>query len=132
MRELTNSKNTWVWLQHHTDAFKLIKHNICKCNTLQFFDPYKATYLEVNSSLIGIRYSLLQNLEEKENEQDQYLDIKPHVHKLPNLNHLKPVAFTSKSLSVTEHRFADNECELVAVLTGFKSFTTMLMVGPFM
>ena len=34
-RELTSSKNTWVWLQHHTDAFELIKCKIYKCTTLK-------------------------------------------------------------------------------------------------
>ena len=77
LRELTNNKNTWVWLQHNTDAFELTKDKICKCTTSQFFNPHKTTYLEVNCSLIGIGCALLQNQEEKRNEQGQYLDINP-------------------------------------------------------
>ena len=33
---------------------------------------------------------------------------------------MKPVAFTTKSLSATEHSYANNECELLAMLTGLK------------
>ena len=95
---------------------------ICKCTTLQFLDPCKTTYLEVTSSLINIGCTLHQNPEEKENEQGQYLDINSYAHKLPDQSHLKPVVFVSKSFSVTECRYADNECELLAVLTGVKRF----------
>ena len=77
LRELTSNTNTWVWLQHHSDSFGLIKQKICKYTLLQFFDPHQPTYLEVDSSLIGIRCALLQNPEEKGNKQGQYLDINP-------------------------------------------------------
>ena len=35
---------------------------------------------------------------------------------------MKPVAFAHRSLSPTEHRYANNECEPLAVLTGLKRF----------
>ena len=35
---------------------------------------------------------------------------------------MKPVAFASKSSTATEHRYANHECELLAVFTGLKKF----------
>ena len=61
-----------------------------------------------------------------------YLDIKPYAHGLQDSNHLKPVAFASKSFSATEGRYTNNESELLAVLTGLKGFTTMHTVVPLM
>ena len=58
----------------------------------------------------------------KVNEQGEYLDINPHVHKLPDSNHLKPVVFARKSLHHTECRYVKNECKFLAVLTGLKRF----------
>ena len=56
------------------------------------------------------------------NEQGQYLDINPYAHMLPDSNHLKPVAFSCKSLSAIECRYVNNEHELLVVLTGLIRF----------
>ena len=117
----SKQKKHLVWFQHNTDTFESIKHKICKCTSLQFFDPHKTTYLEVDSSQIGIGCASLQNPEEKENEQGQYLDINLCT-QVSRFEPLKLVAFASKSLSTTECRYGNNDCELLAVLTGLKRF----------
>ena len=69
------------------------------CITVQFVDPHKTTYLEVNSSLIGIRWALLQNAEEKENKQGQYLDINADVHKIPDSIHFETICICQQIIN---------------------------------
>ena len=80
---------------------------IYKYTTLHFFDQFKNTYLEVDSSFIGIRSILLQNLEERGNEKGWSVDVNPYAHKFPDSKYLKLVAF-AKSLSATEFRHENN------------------------
>ena len=116
LRELTSSKNTWIWL--NTTLMLLSWSNIrfpsvSPFNSLIYRKPHTWKSVLVLLAL-GV---LLQNPEEKEYEQGQYLDINPYVHKLPGLNHLKPVVFAHQSFSATEHRHMNNECELLGVLS---------------
>ena len=83
---------------------------------------YQPSIHQSTQNLIPRRCALLQNLEKKENEQGQYLDINPYMHKLPDSNHLKVFTFASKALSAMECRYVNNESELLAVVTGLKRF----------
>ncbi|KAK3739351.1 hypothetical protein RRG08_041671 [Elysia crispata] len=72
--------------------------------TLSYYDPKKATILEVDISMTGIGAALIQDG--------------------------KPIAFASKSMTDTESRYANIERELLAVVFALERFHTYIYGKP--
>ncbi|GFR91547.1 transposon Ty3-I Gag-Pol polyprotein [Elysia marginata] len=100
LRKLLHKDAAWQWTETHQKSFEKIKSLIQKEMTLSYYDPNKATVLEVDSSLTGIGAALLQDE--------------------------KPIAFASKSMTDTESRYANIERELLAVVFALERFHTYI------
>lgn len=78
---------------------------ICKETTLAYFDPKKPVVLEVDASMKGVGAALTQEG--------------------------RPIAFASKSLTDTEHRYANIEREMLAVVYACEKFHTFVFGRSF-
>ena len=90
----------FVWSPSHQLAFDKVKDLICSETIVTYFDPSKEMILQVDVSSRGIGAALTQDG--------------------------KSVTFASKSLSETEQRYANIECELLAVVFGCERFHTYI------
>ena len=100
LRTLLKQQNEFQWNCEQDKAFREIKDNICKANTLAYFNPNEPAVLKVDASLYALGAALTQNG--------------------------KPVAYASKSLTETESRYANIERELLACVFGAERFNTYL------
>ena len=105
LRELTKPDTPFAWTDSHQRTFDKVKAAISTEVTLSYFDPGKATTLQVDASMKGLGATLLQDD--------------------------KPVAFASKKLTETESRYANIERELLAVVYGCERFHTYLFGQSF-
>ena len=105
LRELLKQDVEFTWTETHQEEFLRVKELICQDTTLAYFDPNKASVLQVDSSLRGLGAVLMQDG--------------------------RPIAFASKSLTDTEKRYANIERELLAVVYGCERFHTYLYGKPF-
>ncbi|GFR68212.1 transposon Ty3-I Gag-Pol polyprotein [Elysia marginata] len=100
LRKLLHKDAAWQSTETHQKSFGKIKSLMQKEMTLSYYDPNKATVLEVDSSLTGIGAALLQDG--------------------------KPIAFASKSLTDTESRYAHIEREPLAAVFAPERFHTYI------
>ena len=98
MRDLLKKESEYQWTASHQKALKKIKDLIWKEMSLTNFNPSKETNLLVDTSNKGLGAVLLQEG--------------------------KPIAFTSKSRTEMEQRYANMEWELLAVVFGCERFRT--------
>ena len=104
LQDLLKSNSKYVWSANHQVCFEQIKDAVCKDVTLKFYDPSLPTYIETVASQNGIGVVLLQPIDSNYT-RDEY-DIPTS---------LMPVAFASKTLTSTEHNYANIERELIDV-----------------
>ena len=100
LRDLLKKDAEFAWTPSHKNAFQKTKDVICKEVTLSYFDPAAETVVQVDASSRGVGAVLLQ--------------------------HDKPIAFASKSLSECERRYANIEREMLAVVFGCERFHTFV------
>ena len=100
LRDLLKKDAEFAWTPSHENAFQKTKDVICKEVTLSYFDPSAETVVQVDASSRGVGAVLLQ--------------------------HDKPIAFASKSLSECERRYANIEREMLAVVFGCERFHTFV------
>jgi hypothetical protein len=105
LRDLLKQETDFQWMTNHDKAFNALKGMITKEVTLAYFDPKKATTIQVDASTRGLGAALLQ--------ED------------------RPIAFASKSLTPTEQRYANIEREMLAVVFGCQKFHTYVYGKPF-
>ena len=79
---------------------------------MKFYDDNKPLYLKTDISGIGLRTALLQF---RDNTTCQ-------THMVPDNTILCPIAFASKSLMGTEHRYSNIECKALGILHGSEKF----------
>ena len=98
LRVLLKKENTFAWDQNVNDSFQRIKglleNSLLK--PLKYYDRNKPVILQCDASLKGLGACILQDN--------------------------KPIAFTSKSLTDTETRYANIERELLAIVFGCEKF----------
>ena len=108
LRILLKKENTFAWNQNANDSFQKIKglleNSLLK--PLKYYDRNKPVTLQCNTSLKGLGACIIQDG--------------------------KPIAFTSKSLTDTETRYANIERELLAIMFGCEKFHTYLYGRSFM
>ena len=96
LRDLVKKDAKYIWTDSHNAAFEATKSLICREVTLAYFDPQAESVIQVDASSRGLGAVLIQ--------------------------HGKPIAFASKSLSDCEQRYANIEREMLAVVFGCERF----------
>ena len=96
LRDLVKKDAEFIWTKSHNAAFEATKSLICREVTLAYFDPQAESVIQVDASSRGLGAVLIQ--------------------------HGKPIAFASKSLSDCEQRYANIEREMLAVVFGCERF----------
>ena len=94
LQELTRKDTPFVWTSVHDKAFHSLKCAISNNCLLQFYNPDADLYIEVDSSLSGTGYSMLQEYSEVMENPVQ------GEREMPQ--NLRPVAYGSKSFSSAE------------------------------
>ena len=98
LHDLTKEKSVFLWDSIHDKAFEKVKEVITASPgpVLQYFDPTKEVTLQCDSSSRGVGATLMQEG--------------------------KPVAYASRSLTVTQQNYAQIEKEMYAILFGCEKF----------
>ncbi|XP_021341363.1 uncharacterized protein K02A2.6-like [Mizuhopecten yessoensis] len=96
LRSLLPKDIEFVWESQQMEAFQNVKNLITQSPVLAYFDPDEPVTLKVDASKYSLGASLLQ--------------------------HGKPVAYASKSLTPSEVQYAQIEKEMFAILYGCKRF----------
>ena len=109
LRQLTCKNEVFKWTDLEKKSFNLIKSAISSETVLSFFDRSRKTHVWVDASPIGIGAILSQS------------DVKGDIH---------PISFASRSLSLTEQRYAQIEREALAVKYGCLKFRHYLLGDP--
>ena len=103
LRELVKKDVLFHWLPHHEKAFKELKEALCRAPVLAFYDPKKEVVLSVDASKKGVGAVLLQEG--------------------------RPIAYSSKSLTDSQERWAQIEKELLAIVHGCAKFHFFIYGG---
>jgi hypothetical protein len=90
LRQLTLNDREWRWDSQHEDSFQTLKNAITKTPVLIYYDVKKEVTIQCDASQSGVGGVLLQEG--------------------------KPVAFTSRSMTKTEERYAQIEKEMFAIV----------------
>ena len=94
LRELLSKNRAWQCGQMQEETFRLVKAELCKPTILAFYTPDAPTKLSADASSHGLGAVLLQRT------GDEW----------------KPVAYSSRSMSDTENRYAQIEKEALATV----------------
>ena len=93
LRDLLCKDVAWTWGPDQQQAFDTLKKDLTSPETLALYHPERDTVLSADSSSFGLGAVLLQRHD----------------------GHMKPVAYTSRSLTKTERRYAQIEKEALAI-----------------
>ena len=96
--QLTQKDAAFVWDTPQQDAFKKLKNVITSAPALAYFDNRKETVLNVDASSTGLGAVIMQEG--------------------------RPVAYSSKTLTSCETRYANIEREMLAIVWGAQKFHT--------
>ena len=100
LRDLLKSDVPFIWQDDHQTTFEALKRSVTSTSCLQYFDPNKHTFVEVDASQKGLGACLVQDG--------------------------KPVAFASKTLKPHESNYSNIERETLAMVFGVMRFHTYL------
>ena len=96
LRRLTDKDAAWVWEMHHQQAFDRIKKLVAAHPVLRYYDVKQPVTIQCDSSETGLGAALLQGGQ--------------------------PVAYASRTLTMTERRYAQIEKECLAILFACERF----------
>ena len=114
LQALARKDTPFVWTSVHDKAFHSLKCAISNDCLLQFYNPDADLYIEVDSSLSGTGYCMLQEYSEvMENPVQGEREIPQN---------LRPIAYGSKSFSSAETRYSNIERELLGILCAIQNF----------
>ena len=105
LRELLSKSTTWVWGPAQSQAFTKVKQELVKPVTLALYDPEAQTKLSADASSYGLGAVLLQQFGTE----------------------WKPIAYTSRSMSKTEQRYAQIEKEALATTWACEKFSDFIL-----
>ena len=111
LRPLLSSRNDFLWMTVHEDAFRQAKTLLTSAPTLAYFDASKETRLHTDASTLGIGFVLLQKSTDDDPEW-------------------KIVQAGSRFLSDVESRYAVIELECLAVAWSIKKCNIFLSGLP--
>ena len=101
LRRLTDKNAEWQWTNVHNDAVKKIKHLISRAPVLRYYRLEDEVTIQCDASQTGLGTVLLQNGQ--------------------------PVAFSSRSLTKTEQKYAQIEKECLAIVFSCERFSQYLL-----
>lgn len=108
---LLKPNNAFVWTDHHSEAFVLIKEELVKPFLLHHFDPKRKTFLLTDASrLNGLGFALIQ----EDEDGKKYL-----------------ITCGSRNISDPERRYAPIEIEAVAITWAILKCRLYLLGGDF-
>ena len=96
LRDLVKKDAQFIWTESHNAAFEATRSIVCREVTLAYVDPQADSVIHTDASSRGLGAVLIQ--------------------------HGKPIAFASKSLSDCEQRYANIEREMLTVVFGCERF----------
>ena len=103
--ELLSKSKSWTWGPSQSTAFTRLKEELSRPTTLALYDPTAPTKISADASAYyGLGAVLLQRYES-----------------------WKPVAFASRSMSETEHRYAQIEKEALATAWACEKFADFII-----
>lgn len=106
LRSLKKKDSLWNWLPQHKQEFEVLKQKLMEAPVLRYHDKNKQIILSVDSSKDGMGAVILQ--------ED------------------RPIAYASKSLTVTQQNYAQIEKELLAIVFGCQRFHQFLFGKEFL
>ena len=124
LQPLVKTNTDFIWLKIHTAAFERIKNVISNDFLLQFSDVSHPLLIQCDASKKGLGHILFQPTDRNVTNQDISDFSKKEMEEF--LKHLRPVAYSSKSLSDAETWYWNTERELLGIVFGiehFKNFT---------
>ena len=101
LRRLTDKNAEWLWTKVHNDAVETIKHLISREPLLSYYRLEDEVTIQCDASQTGLGTVLLQNGQ--------------------------PVAYSSRSLTKTEQRYAQIEKECLAIVFSCERFSQYLL-----
>ena len=105
LRSLLSSKNAWLLDTQHETAFVKVKHILCSSTLLTLYDTTRNTKVSADSSSFGLGAVISQEVD----------------------GNWQPIAYASRSLSVTEQRYAQVEKEALAAAWACTKFQDFLI-----
>ena len=108
LRDLLRKGVPWVWTSSHDKAFCELKQLAAEAPCLSYFDPLIPTVITADASGFGLGGALLQF----------------------NDNRWTPVAYTSRTMTIAEKRYAQIEKELLASVWCCEHFRQYLYGAP--
>ena len=110
LRDLLSSKNQWTWTEHHQQAFEALKKELSSKPVLALYNPNAETLVAADASSFGLGAVLTQK-----QDKDEWL----------------PIAYASRALTPTEHRYAQIEKEALAITYACEHFQEYLIGKSF-
>lgn len=104
LRQLTHEKSVWLWDKHANKEFDKIKSLICDIKNLKYYDRTQPLIIECDSSGAALGVAVLQDNQ--------------------------PVAYASRTLTLTEKKYAQIEKELLAVVFACTRFDQLIVGNP--
>lgn len=109
MHDLMRRETKWHWSRECDDGFKKCKEWLTDQSVLILYDVINETQLTCDASEYGLRAVLAHIVNGEE----------------------RPIAFTSRSLSVSERNYGQIEKEAMRIVFGIKTFHNYLYVRTF-
>ena len=104
LRELLKTNAAWVWEDQHQASFEALREALAKAPVLAYYQKNRPITLSVDASQNGIGAVIMQN------------------------GH--PLAYSSRSLSKAQQRYAQIEKEMLAIVHGCEKFRDYLFGQP--
>ena len=131
LRALLKKNTEFLWLPQHSADFKAIVQELCSPKLLKYYDGTKKLYLEVDASQKAISMALMQSVQNEheskaiDGQHEDWVEASVNDCGKPNIpSDLLPVAYSSKTLTDAEGRYANTECELLGVVASMEKFHT--------
>ena len=96
LRRLTRKDTEWTWGEEQDKAFNKVKRLVSRALVLSYYQPDRPLSIQCDASQKGLGAALLQDG--------------------------RPIAYTSRSLSDTEQRYAQIEKEMLAIVFALEKF----------
>ena len=100
LQPLVKTNTDFIWLKSHSEAFERIKNAISNDRRLQLYDVSHPLLTKCDASKKGLGCILLQPMDKNITDQDISDFSEKEMEEF--LKHLRPVAYSSKSLSDNE------------------------------
>ena len=131
LRALLKKNTGFLWLPQHSIDFKAIVQELYSPKLLKYYDSTKKLYLEVDTSQKAIGMALMQFVQNEhgseaiDGQHEGRVEASVNDCGKPNIpTDLLPVAYSSKTLTDAEGRYANIDHELLGVVARMEKFHT--------